>query len=139
MAKKYIPFYNIEKSVGKGGINSSEDVLLVQFFLSEIAKVPPHPIPPPVVPLTVNGMATPLLNDWIDWFQKAVIKAGKGSSKDGRIDPAIPHNGSMYTSTGTIVVLNASYRLRFSASHDALEKAPNCPGLLRSKFTANTN
>lgn len=134
MAIKYVPFYNVENSVGKGGVNSPEDVLLVQYFLSNIAKMPPHPIPPPGLPLTVNGMATPLLNDWIDWFQKSVQKVGKPIIVDGKIDPAKIYGGSIRGGQGTIVHLNATYRNRFRSQHSQLEIAPNFPGVLSTKF-----
>lgn len=137
MAKKFIPFYNVENSVGKGGINAPEDVMLVQFFLSEVGKVGPHPVPTPALPLTVNGMATPLLNDWILWFQEAVKKAGKGFVTDGKIDPAKMHGQDIYQGTGTILHLNISYRKRYRAAHNVLESAPNCPGLLKSKFSTD--
>ena len=134
MAEKYLPFYNISQPVGQGGVNSSEDVSLVQLFLSEVGKVPPHPIPPPTTPLLVNGIASPLLNEWILWFQKAVKQAGKQIIVDGRIDPARIHDGSYYGGRGTIAHLNISYRKRFRANHNALETAPNCPGQLKGKF-----
>lgn len=134
MAKKFIPFYNIDNSVGKGGVNVPEDVLLVQFFLSEVAKAGPHPTPPPTTPLPVNGMASPLLNDWIDWFQKAVKTRGKAITNDGKVDPAKMHGQDIYQGTGTILHLNISYRKRFRTAHNVLESAPNCPGQLKAKF-----
>jgi hypothetical protein len=134
MAIKYVPFYNIEKSVGKGGVNNSEDVLLVQYFLSQIGKMPPHPLPPPGIPLTVNGVVTPLLYDWIDWFQKCVKKIGKPIVTDGKIDPAKVYGGSIRGGNGTIVHLNATYRNRFRMPHNALETAPGFPPALGAKF-----
>ncbi len=32
MAEKYLPFYNVENSVGSGVVNKSEDIMLVQLF-----------------------------------------------------------------------------------------------------------
>ena len=135
MATKFFPFYNVGQPVGKTGTNNSEDVVLVQFFLSEVAKVPPHPIPPPATPLTVNGMASPALTEWILWFQNCVKKVGKPVQVDGRIDPAMLHGGDIYGGSGTIVHLNVTYRRRFRAGHNALETASNCPASLRMKFT----
>jgi hypothetical protein len=136
MPKKHLPFYNVDKSVGKFAVNSPSDVLLVQFFLTEIAKVPPHPIPPPQTPLALNGVPSPALNEWIKWFQDATSKAGKVIIADGRIDPAQIHNGSIWGGQGTIVHMNMTYRNRFRSSHDALEKAPNCPPGLSPGFAA---
>jgi|GEM_PF-1908324 len=36
MAQTHVKFYNVSKEVGIGKPNISDDVLLVQFFLSEI-------------------------------------------------------------------------------------------------------
>lgn len=136
MAEKHLPYYNVSQSVGKGGVNNAEDVLLVQLFLSEVGKVPPHPIPPPTTPLVVNGLASQNLNDWILWFQNAVKKAGKSIVVDGRIDPSRITDGSYYGGRGTMAHLNVSYRKRFRENHNALENAKNCPAQLQSKFAA---
>lgn len=136
MAKKFIPFYNVDNSVGKGGINSPEDVLLVQFFLTEVAKVGPHQMPPPKTPLPINGVPSPQLNEWIEWFQAAVKNAGKNVTKDGKVDPAKMHGNDIYhNGTGTILHLNISYRKRFRAEHNVLENAQNCPLPLKIKFS----
>lgn len=131
-----MPFYNVENSVGKWGVNNPEDVMLVQFFLSEVAKVPPLPLPPPSTPLTVNGIASPTLNEWILWFQNATKTAGKVIIVDGKIDPAMIYNGSRWGGQGTIVHMNAAYRNRFRAAHNSLETASNCPGPLAAKFAS---
>jgi hypothetical protein len=135
MAKKFIPFYNVETSVGKNSINANEDVLLVQFFLTEIVKVPPFPIPPPSTPLAVDGFPSPALEEWIWWFQNSCKQNGKIITIDGRIDSAVPHNGSIYGGHGTILHLNMSYRKRFRTAHNGLEIDPSCPGILRAKFS----
>ena len=134
MAKKYIPCYNVEAPVGKGGTNRPDDVLLVQFFLTEVAKVPPHPVQPPTTPLSVNGVPTPLLNDWILWFQKSCKLAGTGFVTDSRIDPARMHGDNIYAGDGTILDLNIAYRRRFRDAHNYLEAYKDCPLPLKIKF-----
>jgi hypothetical protein len=134
MATKKLPFYNVSQSVGPMGTNKSEDVLLVQFFLSEIGKVPPHPLPPPPVPLAVNGQVSPVLGTWILWFQNCVKAAGKPVIVDGRVDPWLTPGADWKGSSATIVHLNATFRRRFRDAHNALENAAHCPSVLRSKF-----
>ena len=137
MATKEIPFYNVDQSVGKGGANKTDDILLIQFFLTEIAKVPPHPLPPPTTPLPVNGSPAAPLVEWIQWFQNSVKKAGKIIVADGRVDRASGQGGSYYVTDYTMVHINVSYRRRFRRSHDALENASNCPMALKTKFNAD--
>ena len=146
MPSKYVPFYNVTQAVGRGGTNSTNDVMLIQFFLSEIARVPPHPIPPPVTPLPVNGDPNPLhlLEEWIMWFQSSVRRVGKPITVDGRVDPARtfddyplvnnPNTRAFFLDSGTMVNINFTYRRRFTQAHNALEQAPNFPGQLRALF-----
>lgn len=146
MAKKFYPFYNVDQAVGKGCPNLPDDVMLVQFFIRELAKDPSvGPGTRPATPITVDGMYTPAVGEWILWIQKSMNAKAPGTSlADGRVDPArgISTSGSFLKSTishtqYTIVTLNASYRFRFKRSHDSLDDDPNVPGLLRSKFAAD--
>jgi hypothetical protein len=136
MAKKHLPFYNVDRSVGKGGLNQYEDVLLVQFMLSQIGKVPPHPLPPPSTPLVMNGSPSDALTEWILWFQKSLKTVGENVMVDGRVDPSRAHDGSFYPPSHgrTMYYLNMTFRRRFRAAHDALERDNNCPIPVRTKF-----
>jgi hypothetical protein len=136
MATKFLPFYNVDASVGKGGANQYDDVLLVQYMLSGIGRVPPHPLPPPTTPLSVDGTPSPLLNEWILWFQKSCKAKAQNVMVDGRIDPSRSANGSFYPPSHghTMGLLNITYRRRFRASHDAMERDQQCPMPLRTKF-----
>jgi hypothetical protein len=113
-------------------------VLLVQYMLSQIAKVPPHPLPPPGTPLPLNGMASELLVQWILWFQKSTKSVGESIIADGRIDPSQAQGGSFYPPAHgrTMFFVNASFRRRFRAAHDAMEADSHCPMPLRVKFAA---
>ena len=141
MARKFLPYYNVGQSVGNGGSNSPDDVMLVQYLLSRIGKTPPHPLPPPPMPLAVNGVATPLLNEWILWFQKCNKAIGEQVLVDGRIDSSKSQGGSFYppASGRTMFFLNTTFRRRFRAEHDALDLDPQCPMPLRAKFTAESD
>jgi hypothetical protein len=135
MHKSY-PFYNLTHSVGKGGSNYGDDVWLVQYMLTEIAN---HPTgggeSAPKTKLPINGVYSPLLDDWIFWFQKQVQMHGKPVTVDGRIDPlpTIGNQGfclaNLQGKGWTIVHLNAVYRRRFHNKHDHLEAQPELAGI----------
>lgn len=143
MAKKFIPFYNVEASVGQGGVNKADDVMLVQFMLSEIGSTSDHPTPPPKNKLVVDGKSGPVTIEWILWFQNNVKKRGGAITPDGRVDPAREQGGDWYHSRSpggvgyTITHLNATYRRRFHDDHDAMEQATRCPAQLKAKFIAD--
>lgn len=146
MAQKFYPFYNVSQAVGKGCPNLPDDVMLVQFFIRELAKdATVAPGTRPSAPLTVDGVYTPNLGEWILWVQKASnAKAAGTTLADGRVDPARGMandpkflKSSISHTQYTIVTLNASYRFRFKKSHDALEDDPNVPLLLKQKFAAD--
>ena len=136
MAKKFLPFYNVDAPVGKGAANQYDDVLLIQFMLSGIGRVPPHPLPPPTTPLAVNGTPSETLNEWVLWFQKCCKVTGQNVLVDGRIDPSRSQTGSFYPPGHghTMGLINITFRRRFRAAHDALERDPNCPIAIRTKF-----
>ena len=146
MAQKFYPFYNVSQAVGKGCPNLPDDVMLVQFFIRELAKdATVAPGTRPAAPLTVDGVYSPNLGEWIMWIQKASnAKAAGTTLADGRVDPARGMandpkflKSSISHTQYTIVTLNASYRFRFKKSHNALEDDPNVPLLLKQKFAAD--
>lgn len=145
MAQKYYPFYNVSAAVGPGASNATDDVMLVQFFLREIAKdqsVGPQGRPP--TPLTVDGVYGPNTAAWIAWFQNSMNAKFAGSTyADGRVDPArgMSNDPKFLKSTishtqYTIVSLNATYRFRYKASHNALDEDPRVPQPLRQALAA---
>jgi len=142
VAYHLVPFYNIDSSVGRHGANNREDVLLVQFFLSEIGKRGPHPLPPPSNKLSVDGNADSTLEEWIEWFQMSVREVQGAGAFDKRVDPARTmntpakqKNDRVVFDVGTMAALNITYRKRFKNEHDCLAKAGNCPVELRANFS----
>ena len=140
MAKKHPPFHNLEASVGRSAANKNTDVMLVQFFLSELAKHPDFTGPKPSTPQAVNGVCSSgdpndPTQTWIRWFQNFVKSHGCPVIADGRVDPLanVPVNwpvaspGMIYT----IMHLNGSFRKRYKSRHDALDKEPAAPPPLR--------
>ena len=140
MSRKYFPFYNLDSAVGPHAPNRQADVMLVQFFLRELARDQTvAPQTRPKSPITVDGMYGPSLGQWILWFQNAMnAKRPGGTLADGRVDPArgtYLDKSSISRTQYTIVGLNASYRSRYKTSHDALENDTRVPPVLRAKFT----
>lgn len=146
MAQKFFPFYNVSQAVGQGCPNQTDDVMLVQFFIRELAKDPTVGAGSrPSSPVVVDGVYTPVLGEWILWVQKASNQKSPGSTLvDARVDPARGMandpkflKSSISHTQYTIVTLNASYRYRYKKSHDALEADGNVPALLRQKFSGD--
>ena len=67
-------------SVGRGGLNRSEDVRLVQELLNR------H-LHPPQPPLVVNGVVDSRLLAVLEAFQRRVVQMHR---PDGRVDPGSP-------------------------------------------------
>ena len=64
-------------SVGRGGLNRSEDVRLVQELLNR------H-LPPPQPPLLVNGLVDSRMLAVLEAFQRRVVQMPR---PDGRVEP----------------------------------------------------
>jgi hypothetical protein len=140
MSRKYFPFYNLDEAVGPKAPNRQADVMLVQFFLRELAQDQSiAPMTRPKTPIMVDGVYGPVLGQWILWFQNAMNAKFKGNTlADGRVDPArgsYLNKSSISRTQYTIVSLNSSYRFRYKKSHDALENDSKVPSMLRAKFT----
>jgi hypothetical protein len=116
MAFRVRPFYNLDKSVGRGKDNIRDDVTLVQFFLDNIGKNPGllfgH-FKAPASQLRVTGTFDNATHDWIVAFQTA-MKAGFQPNMlvDGIVDPArgvSSQQTSITNATYCIVLLNNAY------------------------------
>jgi hypothetical protein len=119
-----ILYYNVDKSVGKFGVNEANDVLLVRFFLRRCMQVPSLNGPHPQLPLVTYFDLQ--LHDSIIWFQKAVREKGKKCALDGQVDRA-PDSGELYTMT----YLNATYGKHYPKYCGEIEDDPECPGPLK--------
>ena len=129
MSYKVNPFYNIDAPVGAGQPNKPDDVTLVQYLLVKVASRTAGKWTPPAMPLTVSGVYTPALGEWIKSYQ-TVVQA----TKDGIVHPqANPH----WKHHGTLVSLNGSFRNNFGAArHDNIVAEPDLPASLRQALGA---
>ena len=98
MARRISTMYDVERSVGRNGQNSSLDVMLIQFFLFSIfmnsgwplsGQISMEEASEPSAIFPINGIHKPALNTWISIFQRAANKRGLGPLfDDGRVDPS---------------------------------------------------
>lgn len=136
MAHRHRPFYNLDKPVGPQKTNATDDVMLVQFFISELSKTRTiFEWNKPSEPLLVNGQANDLLFRWIRSYQVAIKGGGSPVSADGVVDPATgaatqrsSHTHTIYT----IVFFNNHFESLFPQRFADLRKDPTVPGLLRA-------
>lgn len=123
MAYKLMPVYNIDQSVGQGGVNQPQDVRLIQTMLNELAKIRVDWAPSTLLP--VDGVATPVLRDWITAYQKHVRAAGQPITVDGRVDPMavtklVDWSSGFGGSWSTMFTLNYNLRKRALGVHEGL-------------------
>ncbi len=123
VAYKVMPVYNIEHSVGQGGVNQQQDVRLIQTMLNELAIIRTDWAP--AAPLPVDGFASQVLRDWIIAYQKHVHAQGQPIAIDGRVDPmAVTKYGDWSSGFGgswsTMFTLNYNLRKRAASAHEGL-------------------
>lgn len=96
--------YNVEQSVGIGGVNAREDVRLVQELLRiSYGKRAEG--------LVADGWIGPTTNGWIKRFQEDFAAVGNRMLVDGRVDRAMGAVSSVSKTVYAIILLNlAAYR-----------------------------
>jgi hypothetical protein len=152
MAQTHVKFYNVSKEVGPGKPNVSDDVLLVQFFLSEIGDFwqilsgkPNSMGTSPLIdlkilkPLPVNGKADQNLYNWIKWFQSVSSFGGTSAALDGIVSPAPSalYKGSHSKVVFSIVKMNNAFQSFFRSRWDNLPTDPKVPSQLRTALENN--
>jgi hypothetical protein len=89
MAKE-LEVKTILASVGRGGLNRSEDVRLVQELLNQ------H-LQPPQPPLVVNGVVDSRMLAVLEAFQRRVVQMPR---PDGRVEPGSPTFAALASQAG---------------------------------------
>ncbi|BDC48174.1 hypothetical protein F183_A04900 [Bryobacterales bacterium F-183] len=111
MAHRTFPLYNLSASVGKGGVNRTDDVRLVQVLITQCLptvtmqmvtqRAKENNVPAPSSLVSVTGNYNDDLGKWIVLLQTQTKKMGVNCATDGRIDPIpIERNTLDYASTG---------------------------------------
>lgn len=123
-------FYNLTKSVGKSKPGSQLDVLLVQFFLKEVAGQPGSSFKPPSSKLDLTGVTDQNLIDWISAYQKSKPQL----YSDGIVDPVPDRNLTastpVHNKTYTIFELNLDFELKQPQHFHKIWEHPRCPPAL---------
>ncbi len=134
--------YTVDQTVGRGGGNRTDDVLLVQLFLrvlmEEGGSEAPYR-PPGRRPLAIDGVCGPETLAYIRYYQDEALRRFPGAAPppDGRVDPM--RSGTIIASVTQkkymIASLNIGYRekrgdLYLDIGRDALFP----PGLRKSFY-----
>jgi len=125
-------FFNVDGVVGaQPAQNLTEDVLLVQFFLSQIARTPRATTPPELVAackavIPSNGTIDDATIRAIRVFQQEMKKQSPVQIVDARVSPS---RGSTTFGAAlfTIVVLNKAVRTRILDIWPRIDKIEKCP------------
>ena len=147
-------FYNIGEWVGKGKQNEASDVLLVKFFLTEIAEAtktrPSQALGqrfiPPTATIPLDATPSDDFFLWVKAYQEVKKKSTWVSfAPDGIVSPVPPDNmhatqrvpGTNRFVTKdryTLYALNFEYRQFFPKSWADLAHEPKAPGALRDRL-----
>ncbi len=138
----FVHLYSGDKSVGRGGVNAREDVLLVQFFLRVVMEDSPKSEgyrPPNETPITIDGNCGPQTIRYILYFQQEGNRRNPDgqTTVDGVIDPVVGAKliGSISGTFYTILALNANYRHRRPGMLNDIRKDVLCPPELANALT----
>jgi hypothetical protein len=131
-------FYNLDASVGKGGANRRDDVLLVQYLLKTSSNIPGK------FRATVGG-AAPVAGIWgefdeilLDMVQKEWSRRGTATWQDRLVDPVPQHMSQtpVHHAQYKILTLNTIYSSVRPADFPKMAEASDCPPDLKPKIKA---
>lgn len=104
-------FYNLDRAVGPGAFNLTDDVQLVQFFMVRYFRRHPEQRPQGVNPLTIDGIYGPITGRYIKTTQNIIRTSGCAVYCDGRCDPANPTGIATISHTiYTILHMNSQFK-----------------------------
>ena len=149
MTGRVICMYELSSSVGRGGNNFRDDVMLIQYFLFSIYIGTTFntrfeilsPALNPAVLFPFNGTPTPDLTTWIVTFQQDANQKGLGPLvADGRIDPGKAAWGLRTGRSAGHKTIMALNQVLVNANRDIFERLtdPNMPVALRSLLSVAT-
>jgi len=132
-------FYNLTSAVGYGQKNMTEDVKVVQFFLTRFYSVPRMQSKKPFGAMTIDGKVGPITRNWIVKTQLVAQSSGNQILIDGIVDPAGNAMGGKWRggisgTTYIIRMINAFLRTNDSAVYQTLTINPEVPGDVRLIF-----
>jgi hypothetical protein len=132
-------FYDLDASVGKGGANRRDDVLMVQYLIKVSANVPGKFL------ATVGGGSPQVAGVWGDFddtmlgmVQGHWAERGTATFQDRRVDPVPQHQAMtpIHHAQYKILTLNVIYASLRSADYPRMAEATDCPPDLKPKIRA---
>ena len=132
--------YTVDQTVGPGGPNKRDDVLLVQLFLrvltEEGGSEAPYR-PPGRRPLAIDGLCGDDTRAYIRFYQEESRRRfPQAPSPDGKVDPM--RSGSIFSSITQkeymIASLNVGYREKRGDTYLDIGKDPLFPAELKKSF-----
>jgi hypothetical protein len=131
-------FYNLDRSVGKGGANRRDDVLLVQYLLKTSANVPGKFLAAVGGPPPVAGVWGDVDDILLGMVQSHWAERGTATFQDRRVDPVPLHQVStpIHHAQYKILTLNVIYQSLRSSDYPKMADATDCPPELKSQIKA---
>jgi hypothetical protein len=130
-------FFNVDSSVGQGGVNSSrEDILLVQFLVRKAGETATPAVSADrkarMLKVRATGTCDDDTIDGIRATQEHIRQVIPGTVVDGRVSPA---RGYDYGGGSWIIIfLNMQIRVKFSNVWPRLQDLADCPPQLKTRF-----
>ena len=134
-------FYNVTTAVGHGCKNNSEDVKVVQFFLTSVYSTELFKSKKPKGSMTIDGKVGPVTRNWITKFQLDMRDRGNPVYADGIVDKAGNENNadnfvsSIARSTYSVRLLNNVLRKIDAPVYKTLTSNPIVPPDVRMIFS----
>ncbi len=134
-------FYNVSAAVGSGCNNMTEDVKVVQFFLTRVYATDTFKNLKPKGSMTVDGKVGPITRNWILKFQLDMRNRGNAVLADGIVNKAGNENnpdnftGSISHTNYTVRYMNNVLRKLDTTVYKTLSTNPVVPPDVRMIFT----
>jgi hypothetical protein len=129
--------YNVSYGIGYVGVNSRDDVMLVQYLLKKIWERVKGAMPP-AGNMVVDGWMGPTTDRWIRDYQSGRVFDPPQPSlmvHDGIVDRAMGGEDTpIQHRTWTIIMLNVGFKKKYPELYYTLPAAPDLPPLLASSL-----
>jgi hypothetical protein len=133
--------YLVDATVGRGGANRRDDVLLVQFFLNALWGTSPDKktvIGGTGAAPAIDGICGRITIGAIETFQRWYWEQPvRGGFTDGRVEPLPPGRGfgPLHNLPYTIIGLNVNFGFAFGVDrHARIAREPKFPAELKQKL-----
>jgi len=138
-SKKLTWYYNVSYAVGVGGINRSDDVMLVQYLLKKVFENAKYGPAKPTSNMNVDGFYGPITASYIRAYQRRDQTVNPSASvvMDGRIDKAVSSDGLSGDISDRVYCI-AALNLSLQQDHPSIfadpSTATDMPGALKMRM-----